>query len=155
MSASCNFGTLRDRLLRDRIVVGVKDKTVQDRLLREPKLTLNKACEIARAAEHIQEQSAAINKKKMVHAVQKNRNRYNEEQQNICGKCGRCHNYRECPAYGRECRVCHGMNHFAIICKKTPQDSGKSNLGNKTRNNSNYVKKKLDGAEQQLKSICT
>ena len=40
LANSCDFGELRDRLIRDRIVSGVYDQKVKDRLLRDPNLTL-------------------------------------------------------------------------------------------------------------------
>ncbi|XP_022162181.1 uncharacterized protein K02A2.6-like [Myzus persicae] len=38
-----------------------------------------------------------------------------------CNRCGLRHMYRECPAYGKNCRNCSGFNHFAIMCKKKKQ----------------------------------
>lgn len=102
-------------------MIGVRNKKVQDQLLRESKLTFNKACEIARA-EQCREQFAAINQNEAVKVVQRQRRRDNGGHQNRSSKCGRQHNYAECPAYGKQCRVCQGMNHFAVTCKKKPQD---------------------------------
>ena len=39
LSTDCEFGELRDSLIRDIIVIGIVDKRVQERLLRESKLT--------------------------------------------------------------------------------------------------------------------
>ena len=47
-SSHCEFGTLKASLIRDRIVAGVNEKKVQERLLREPELTLDKAIVICR-----------------------------------------------------------------------------------------------------------
>ena len=43
--------TLQDELIRDRVVVGIRDDQVRSRLLREPQLTLQKCIDIAHAAE--------------------------------------------------------------------------------------------------------
>ncbi|EFA12239.1 hypothetical protein TcasGA2_TC002046 [Tribolium castaneum] len=51
IAANCNFGNLKDKLIRDRIVCAVNDKRVKDRLLRESDLTLKKAIDICQAAE--------------------------------------------------------------------------------------------------------
>ena len=40
---NCEFGTLREELIRDRIVVGIRSDSVRNRLLREAELTLQKA----------------------------------------------------------------------------------------------------------------
>ena len=39
----CEFGTLRDNLIRDRVVVGIKDKKLSEQLQLDSKLTLEKA----------------------------------------------------------------------------------------------------------------
>lgn len=51
IAASCEFGDLKDSLIKDRIVCGVQDRRVKDRLLREDNLTLVKAVDICKAAE--------------------------------------------------------------------------------------------------------
>lgn len=49
-SATCVFGKLRDSLLKDRIVCGLEDNKIRERLLSESNLTLSKCVEICRAA---------------------------------------------------------------------------------------------------------
>ncbi|XP_044005924.1 uncharacterized protein LOC122850945 [Aphidius gifuensis] len=51
IAASCDFGTLKDSLIKDRLVCGVKDKRIKDKLLREDDMTLEKAVTICKAAE--------------------------------------------------------------------------------------------------------
>ncbi|KAB0789999.1 hypothetical protein PPYR_15712, partial [Photinus pyralis] len=51
IASNCNFGNLKNELIKDRIVCGVHDKRVKDRLLREQDLTLEKAVAICKAAE--------------------------------------------------------------------------------------------------------
>ena len=51
LADTCDFGELRDELVRDRLVTGTKDLGAQARMLREPKLTLNKAIDMCRASE--------------------------------------------------------------------------------------------------------
>ena len=60
LSESCEFGALRDDLMRDRIVLGTKDPGVRARLLREDKLTLQKAIDMCRSAEVTQQQLGSI-----------------------------------------------------------------------------------------------
>ena len=45
-SQHCEFGDLRESLIRDKIVLGVQDKKIQERLLRETDLSLDKAISI-------------------------------------------------------------------------------------------------------------
>ncbi len=49
-SKTCDFGDLRDSLVRDRIVCGIPDNGLRERLLHEPALTLEKAVNMCKAA---------------------------------------------------------------------------------------------------------
>ena len=51
IAKNCEFETQEDYLIRDKIVFGVHDSRVKERMLRETELTLAKAVEICRAAE--------------------------------------------------------------------------------------------------------
>ena len=46
---ACEFRSLEDSLIRDRIVCGIDSKEMRERLLRDSELTLNKAANIVRA----------------------------------------------------------------------------------------------------------
>ena len=48
---NCDFGTIKNDLIRDHIVCGIEDKNTKDRLLRESELTLDRAIVICKAAE--------------------------------------------------------------------------------------------------------
>lgn len=48
---TCNFGELKDSMIRDQIVFGVHDKKVREMLLREPELKLAEAIKIGNASE--------------------------------------------------------------------------------------------------------
>ena len=43
MSNTCKFGDLKESLIRDRVVFGIQDNSVGERLLRGPDLTLQAA----------------------------------------------------------------------------------------------------------------
>lgn len=58
--------------------------------------------------------------------VQKHGRQDNEWRHNGYSSCKRQHNYGECPANEKRCRLCQGMNHFAVLCKKASQNNGKS-----------------------------
>ena len=51
MSEHCNFGPSLNEMLRDRIVCGIEDAKIQQRLLAEPDLTFDKAFELVLASE--------------------------------------------------------------------------------------------------------
>ena len=53
-----------------------------------------------------------------------------------CGKCGKSHERGNCPAYGKTCNRCKGINHFKAVCRskvtaktvQSPHRSKKSQL---------------------------
>ena len=53
IAKNCNFGSLEDELIRDRLVYGTNSERVKERLLREEELTLLKALKICRADESL------------------------------------------------------------------------------------------------------
>ena len=59
-SEHCEFGELKNSLIKDKIVLGVNSKKVQERLLREAELSLEKAIQICRAAENVKMQAMEI-----------------------------------------------------------------------------------------------
>lgn len=56
----CEFGTLRDDLIRDRIVVGIKDKKLSEQLQLDSKLTLEKAITKTRQSETVKRQQTFL-----------------------------------------------------------------------------------------------
>ena len=51
LAETCEFGSLKDDLIRDRLVCGIRDNGQRKKLLQEPKLTLEKCLDSCRAAE--------------------------------------------------------------------------------------------------------
>ena len=138
LADSCAFQSITpDEILRDRLVFGIQDDKVRERLLRESGLTLAKTDEICRAAERMVAQMKIVNETTdtTVHTVKapvrgKSANRQPAQSQHKppepqklqreCWNCGQVHdvtNRETCPAYGRECRKCHKQNHFASRCR--------------------------------------
>ncbi|CAG4932714.1 unnamed protein product [Parnassius apollo] len=60
LSRKCDFGDLHESLLRDKIVCGIVNNTVRDRLLRTDDLRLSKAIQICQAAEISKEEILCI-----------------------------------------------------------------------------------------------
>ena len=58
---TCEFGALRDTLIRDRIVCGIDSNTVRERLLRNTDLGLEDAIAAVRAAESSKIQLQKLN----------------------------------------------------------------------------------------------
>ena len=57
---SCEFGELTDSLIQDRIICGMRDNSVRERLLRQEDLTLDKTLKLCRAAETTREQAKQL-----------------------------------------------------------------------------------------------
>jgi len=57
---TCEFGDQEESLIRDRVVLGCTDSRLQERLLREPDLSLTKALQLCRTAEATAEQMKLI-----------------------------------------------------------------------------------------------
>ena len=83
MAESCEFGTLKDSLIRDRIVIGTTDEGGRERLLRErPVPNLEKAIESLRAFEISRTHKQVISSKEpeMIQHTEKRRNTYRQLQ---------------------------------------------------------------------------
>ena len=105
-------------MIRDRIVIGIHDKSTQERLLRESSLTLEKAINLCRATEISKTQAKALQTECNISAV---RGRVKAKDGKQCKWCGYSHEPKKCPAYNKTCAKCKGRNHFAQVCKAKGQ----------------------------------
>ena len=148
LAKTCNFDSIENSLIRDRIVVGIKDNNVRKSLLERSDLTLEKTIEICKATERTKEQmedmkltsgrevnESTVNRvkttggKPKINANKFKMNDYHTGRKSDNGRarptgecwfCGTRHKFlRElCPAYGQTCAKCQGENHFAKMCDK-------------------------------------
>lgn len=153
LAASCEYGNLTNDLITSQLVAGIQSDKIRDRLLREGSgLTLEKTIDICRSHEVTQEQMKlfhgecevdSVNKR---HSGQNNRARHSSmtsdrnsrskqvqegrtERSNVvaCRNCGRNHEARRCPAYGKECYRCQKKNHFGKMCRSDSKQSQRPN----------------------------
>ena len=75
-----------------------------------------------------------------------------------CGKCGKSHERGNCPAYGKKCNRCKGINHFQAMCRskvtaKTAQSPHRSTKPQPKRHGStgSYNGGKGGGKQHQKK----
>ena len=59
-ASTCQFGTLTEELIRDRLVIGLQDHSTKLRLLKEENLDMNKALNICRSSEMATQQLKAM-----------------------------------------------------------------------------------------------
>jgi transposase InsO family protein len=124
----CDFGALKDELVRDRIVVGIRDKKVQKTLLVEENLTLMKTESICRVSEETESHIRDLNKEEsyVVDAFDKNKakratpkyaNQQNNPKEYDCKRCGTRHVFRNCPAFRKKCDNCGRKGHTTELCR--------------------------------------
>ena len=129
LASTCEFGTLTDDLIRDRIVLGIRDDNARKRLLQEPNLTLSSCLDICRAFESSQAQSKAMQEPVSAYAVSHKlkhgkhsggKGKKPSPKLINCGFCGKQHekDKSKCPAYGQKCKLCKRENHFAVKCRQ-------------------------------------
>ena len=124
IAANCDFESVTsDPLLRDRLVTGTKTAKVRENLLKEKKLTLEKAIDIARAAESTAVQMKVMSAESGLSAVKEKEKEQSENVPSVssgwikdCRFCGRNHERRSCPAFGQICAYCKKKNHFVAKC---------------------------------------
>ena len=138
LAKTCNFAAMHDELVRDRIVVGVKDYSVRKLFLQKKNLTLQECADMCRASESTNEKMKVMTSKETVHALQAQAQRKkaaeswrqerakSSDKPQECKYCGKSHDKgaRYCKAYGKQCQACGKMNHYTRMCKSKPLDRG-------------------------------
>ena len=142
MAETCNFCTcprMTYSLLRDRIVLGIKNGDARKRLLQERKLDLMKCIDICRTSESATTQLQAIGaseKVEEVHWVNQSRRangkrsdppepssdkKTTQSRKLKCKFCLQTHVLKKelCPAWGKRCNACGKMNHWkgSVVCE--------------------------------------
>ena len=150
LAEHCGFGDLHDELIRDRIVVGLSDKGLSEKLQLEADLTLEKAMTQARQKELVHHQQGILQQNftstgSSVDQIKAKKNpgntnfrpsqKGNKFKSNL--KCFRCngsvHNKSECPARDSFCHACQKKGHWKRACKSPSKvDEVSSELDNET-----------------------
>ena len=144
MTDTCNFytcPTMKDSLIRDRIVLGIRNDNARKRLLQERKLDLKKCIDICRTSESVTTHMQVIGRKlEEVHWINKAKgppktsgrrsdrpehlpDRSSSQSRKLkCKFCLKIHLMKKelCPALGKRCSVCGKMNHWrgSEICER-------------------------------------
>ncbi|XP_072022545.1 uncharacterized protein [Amphiura filiformis] len=167
-SQSCEFDTLKDGLIRDMIVIGVKDNKLRESLLQDAELTLDTALKKCRAKEQSRKQAKELVKSgTSSHVDTVNRNKRptgtrprqqqsqarqqshqksnphqkTESSSSKCGRCGKHHkNKDECKALKIECFKCGKKGHFATFClsKKSQNRSKVDEINDESDSDQEY-----------------
>ena len=141
MAKSCNYGQLTNDFIHDRIVVGVRENSLQKKLLQTRDLTLKQCIDICRASKTTNQQLRSMSQAKDIHTIRtkrdgkkdkenqrsrakgltEERKQLEQKQPGVqkCKYCGISH-WRikeECPAWGKKCLKCNKSNHFESQCR--------------------------------------
>ncbi|XP_065079126.1 uncharacterized protein LOC135702065 [Ochlerotatus camptorhynchus] len=149
----CDFNTpqegmsTEDRLLKDKIVLGVRSQKVREKLLSDSKLTLEKAIQICRSSEKTTETLHQISSDtKSCDAI---KGREADKPFN-CRRFGTKHGKKSCPAFKKTCPVCNKTGHLPECCFKKSKDresSSSSSKKNKEKKTASIVQETEDSSE--------
>ena len=130
------FGESLETMLKDRLVCGINDESIQRRLLAEATLTFKKALELAQgmeaAAKDVREMqgtpqpASAGQESEEVHALSK-------RTEFVCYRCGQSgHSPAHCTFCTAQCHKCGKLGHIKKMCqsKKALRGGGTSNTRN-------------------------
>ncbi|XP_054924192.1 uncharacterized protein [Dermacentor andersoni] len=141
LADKCDFGEYKQRLIRDRFVVGLRDEKLSESLQMDPKLSLATALARARLKETVQQQQEELRNCNEVHeytpckpcedvnvdavGYRRKPRRCKETRPTSArseGPCifcgGNSHPRTACPARGQRCFNCGLKGHFGKACLK-------------------------------------
>lgn len=140
LSKNCNYGKLEDELVRDRLIVGLRDNSLKERLLRESTLTLDTALQMCKIEEISKSGMGLLDSqhRMSVQTLQrkksspspkvynpstkhkpKNRSSLKTQPKKFCTNCGGSpHPFLQCPARNQTCNYCKKLHHFKKVCRK-------------------------------------
>ena len=142
LAKHCQYGALHDEMIRDRIVVGIRNTALSEKMQLQPDLDLEKAITQVRQAEAIKQDQPLLRGGSDVKAdtpvgvVHKGRSwqrskRGSASRQNsratptqpetgtACSRCGKipAHDRQHCPARDAICRGCGKKGHYQSQCR--------------------------------------
>ena len=135
LAEHCNFRDLKDELIRDRLVVGLRDAALSEKLQMNPDLTLEKAVVLARQKEAVRKQQPLLRGKvketpfsedplpkvdEVGRSTGTRKPTVRKPATQQCYRCGRpYHRGHQCPAINATCRKCQRRGHFQEVCRST------------------------------------
>ena len=176
IAKDCEFAE-EDNMIRDKIVYGVFDKKVQERMLRKSDLTLKDATDMCRAAESSQSQLADIRKQEQLSVNEVSASALSpvEENPNNCPLCKRPgHSFHDCPSRKTtrsevQCYSCKGFGHMSRVCpserrttspvaqrgrgKRRNRDRGRGRGGGAARELHEVDEQQMDTYAQEFSSL--
>ena len=130
LAETCNYGDLKSEMIRDRLVVGIRDENLSQQLQTDSELTLDKAKKRIRQKEAVHQQQDILKgrdanlssdlegiKYKSRHASSTRKYDSTPATSKKCTRCGKAKHPRDkCPARDAECFKCHKKGHYGSMC---------------------------------------
>ena len=131
LAENCDYAAdIKDEMIRDRLVVGIRDTKMSETLQMDPELTLEKAKQKIRQKDAIKEQQQILTKDGIkqesdleeVHGQRRKKygRRYSGQKVKQTGSCSRCgreqHARDKCPARDATCHCCKKKGHYSSKC---------------------------------------
>ena len=153
LSEHCEFGTTLEDMIRDRLVCGVANSSIQGRLLAEQSLTLKQAHDLARAIETAEKNVRDLQGPKQstaVHTVMHKQRgaEHRTGTENPCHQCGGKHLPQQCRFKTNVCHACKKRGHLARMCrtKKSQAGVGRNGQGQGIKPQRTHL---LEGGEKE------
>ena len=135
LAEHCGYEGLKSEMIRDRIVVGLRDANLSMKLQMVADLNLEKAIAIARQSEAVRQQQGVVRGKDGIvdsmEARETGKKVQNKQfsrvqtppskppQKQTCSRCGRfpAHSRQKCPANNETCHKCGKKGHYQSMCR--------------------------------------
>lgn len=138
----CDYGEMTEEMIRDRLVVGIRDTTLSEKLQLDAALTLESAKKAIRQREAVHQQQLSLKGDStadldVITRKKQNNSNYHRGQRrdsaqtkttnqprhpgtrtrDKCGRCGREKHPRDkCPAREAQCNNCKRKGHYSAVC---------------------------------------
>ena len=143
LAENCDYGAMKTEMIRDRLLVGIRDHALSEKMQMDPKLTLETAKKTIRQKEAVQQQQKTLKGVKeptCLEAVHPGANRQkrpgrrdhqrmssqrgaskeqkpHSSQAKQCTRCGKGQHPRDkCPAKDATCHKCQRKGHYSALC---------------------------------------
>ena len=130
LAETCEFGDMKEELIRDRLIVGIQDLALSERLQLEPDLDLDKPKRLIRQREAVKLQQEFLQKPPRKEDISLDAVRQPTPRRKLpaipvmpkppssgCQRCGRgAHPQQLCPAKDAICRRCNRRGHYSSQC---------------------------------------
>ena len=139
LALHCEFGNTLEERLCERLVRGMNDAKIQQKLITTKNLTLQQAIETAQSMQSSVENIKELvsnrweeNEINIVNSQKRNSSNTNigfeNKKKPVCYRCGGFHYATTCRFKETECNVCHKKGHLAKVCLSKEIAENKRNL---------------------------